>query len=517
MVAIAGAGYTAERNAGRLTIVRSEDEWTTKPDMGGPIGSEFGYGDRLFQGFRDGMVFDYGDWEARDLAQMLAKGYKAKQIETALTMPIMAAEHSITPIKGDKGEAEFLNAFWDSDPLNGGSTTTLQSIINLSTSAISFKRAYWELEFAPGSGEFEGKTVYENVGWRPQTTCRLARDAVTGAPRGFEQEPFYVGPMTGKNQGQPLYIPARRAFVYIHGQSREPLSGTSALEIPYWCYKTTQKLLFLWFQFLEGVSLPRTVVKASDLTTARQIATEIAKLKSSGVMPISVPGDPNSVQIDVLDSSGKGAEQFQQAISWMDQAAVNSVLAGFLNLTNADKAGGAYALSKDASDFFLQTREADAHELAHAIRKDLFGPLIRYNFGKDAKIPKFEFEPLSAEDKSSSVAMMTTLLTARDPAQIPDDFVSMLAEQVSEYLGLDGKKVAAAFDKAGKDFAAKKEAEAEQMAAQMGGAPPAVGAAAEVAGAVGVAADAVAGAQADQAGAALSDAQQTALAMIEGS
>ena len=85
----------------------------------------------------------------------------------------------------------------------------------------------------------------------------------------------------------PIRVPRKRAFVYVHGKRLDPLSGTSDLEIAYWCYKTKQKLMFLWFQFLEGVSLPRTIVKANDITVAQQVAGQVSRLKSSGVLPVA--------------------------------------------------------------------------------------------------------------------------------------------------------------------------------------------------------------------------------------
>lgn len=517
---LAGVNYNGGAGASRLQVVRSEDEWTKPPELDTVSGSSFGWNDRLFFGFRDGLVFDYGDWEARDIESMLSKGYKAKQIEMALSLPIMSAEWTIGNDKGDRGETEFIKEFWRADPHNGGCETLLDEIIDLNTSAFAYKRAYWELEWTAGRGDFDGKIVYNDVGWRPQTTCRLAREVKTGKMRGFEQEAFYSGPEI--TQGEfPIYVPTNRAYVYTHGKRRNPLHGVSDLEVPFWCYKTTQKLLFLWFQFLEGVSLPRTIVKATDQGDANKIARSIAQLRSSGVLPVSTGGGPDSVSIDALDLSGNGADQFMRAISWLDQAAVNSVLAGFLNLTNSDKAGGSFALSEDSSDFFLQTREADAREMERSIHQDLLGPMVRYNFGPNAKIPSFKFEPLSSEDKTTSVTMLQSLMNSRDPALIPDEFVGQLSEQVANYLGMDGAKVRKAFDKAGKAFAAKQAAMAgmDPNAPGVGVAPgmaPNAGNAAYVAGAVGAADSAVKGAMADDAGAELSDDQKSALAVITG-
>lgn len=435
------------------------------PPLDQEDGTSFGWNERMFLGFRDGDVFDYSDWEARDIYEMMKRDYKSRQLESVLSLPIVSATHSIVPSKNDAGEAEWLTDYWDHDQFNGGCDTGLDQIVGLMTSGITYARAFFELVWTRGTGDFDNNIVLDKVAFRPATTCRLLRDANNGSFKGFEQEPYYIGKEITKGKF-PIVIPKKRAFVYIHNQRRDPLFGASDMEIPYWCYKTKQKLLYLWFQFLEGVSLPRTIVQSQDIGVAKQVAQQVARLKSSGILPLS--GDAASVNIHTLDLSGKGADQFQQAITWLDTAATNSVLAGFLDLTGAAAnglrggfGGGSYALSKDASDYFLQALESKCHEMEFAIRRDLFAPLIRYNKGKDAKIPMFKFEPLNDEDKATSVSLLQATLTApSNKAGIPPEFVSALAKQVGDYIGVDGDKMAAAFDKAAKDATA--------MAAQQG-------------------------------------------------
>lgn len=436
-------------------------------DFGKEEGSEFGWFDRLLFGWRDGMVFDYGDWEARDLYEMMKKDYVSIQLEKVMTLPILSAQHTIIASKGDKGEEEWLNTFWETDHLSGGCKTPLDHILQQMTGAITYKKAFFEKVWTRGTGDFEGKVVYDKVAHRPQTTCRVMREPKHGEFRGFEQEAYYVGPEITKGHW-PIQIPAKRAFVYIHGLRRDPLNGTSDMEVAYWAWKTKQKILFLWFQFLEAVSLPRVAVLAEDLGVAQQVAGQLAKLKSSGVIPIAHSGNPDSVKIEPMDISGKGSEEFRAAISWLEGCARDSVLAGFLSLTGASSGrlgaagmGGSYALSKDASDYFEQSLESKTNEMAFSIRKDLFAPLVRANFGNNASIPHLKFEPLNDIDKETSVSLFQAFAAAPPNPTIPDEFISMLAKQVSDYIGLDGDVVKKAFDEAAK----KAKAQAALMGA----------------------------------------------------
>ena len=473
----------------RLQVVRADDGFDL-PRLGVEDGTTFGFFDRWNLGTTpEGYVTDLSDWEARDMHEMLTKDYKAQQIESVLTLPLVSAEWTIADAKGDKGEAEWLRNYWDADVLSGGCRTSLDQIISLMTSAFYYRRAYFEKVFRKGTGQFAGKIVYDDLAWRPQTTCRLIRDPRNGTFRGFEQEAYYLGPEISTPAKWPIQIPVNRSFVYTHGTRRDPLNGTSDLEVAFWAWKTKQKVLMLWFQFLQGVSLPRIVVKAQDQTTASAVAREIARMKASGVLPVSVPGGPDSVGIETLDASGKGAEQFLGAIKWLDQAATQSVLAGFLDLTDAAANGsGSFALSKDASSFFLQSLEAKAREMEDQIRRQVFAPLIYHNFGPGAAVPKLVFEPLNTIDKATAVELLKQAMAAPPGGPVPTGFIAELAGQVAGYLGLDSDEARDSFKKSFDAAAAQAQAKA---LAEQGGASASGQAVAGLAGATKAAADAI--------------------------
>lgn len=435
-------------------IKDAQDNFQTLPPMDEEDGSSFGWIDRLFFGWRDGKVFDYTDWAARDMQEMMKRDYKSVQIEQVMALPILSADTSINPAKGDTGEAQWLINFWDS----GFCETSLREIIATMTSAFIYKRAYYEKvwDVTP-----DGKVGYKKVAFRPQTTCRLIRDPANGNYLGFEQEPFYLGATVSQGM-YPIEVPAKRAYVFTHGTRIDPMNGSSALDVAYWAYKTKVKVLFLWFQYLESVSLPRTVVMAQDQGVAVQIAKSIAGLKSSGVLPVA--GNPSSVQIETLGQqhgASTAADQFQKAIDWLDQAATHSVLAGFLDLTRQGPGtSGSYALSSDASDFFLQADEARATEMEDSITRDLFGPLVKYNFGPNAAIPKFKFAPLNSEDKTPAINLLTSAIGIPG-TPVPIEFISALAKMVADYLGMDSTNIEAQFSaaaKAAQALAAQSEA-----------------------------------------------------------
>jgi hypothetical protein len=437
------------------------------PPLDRETGSAFGWYERLFLNWRDGKVFDYSDWHARDLEDALSKDSKMRQLERVLVGPLEAAKYEIEGQKGDSGEAEWLKHYLAADEFSGGMSTPLDLVTAQMTSAIAYRKAFFELVWTAGTGDFDGKIVYKKVAYRPATTCRMIRDPRTAAALGFEQEPFWVGPGQ-TSQIYPIQIlnqPGKspRAYMYVHGQRRDPVNGVSDLDVPMWCYKTKQKILFLWMQFAERASLPKVIVTAQDEGTAIAIAQQVARTQGSGVTPVAAPNGPQSVGINTLDISGRGGEQFRQIIDYLDQSAANSGLAGFTNLTDYSKTGGSWALSSDASDFFLQTRESVAQEMARDVRRGLIAPLIRLNFGPAAKVPGFKFGPLNAEDRSPQIGMLQALLGGRSAAEVPTGFIEEIAKQVAEGWGLDTGRVVSSFQDAAK--------RAQEMAAAQGMAP----------------------------------------------
>jgi hypothetical protein len=439
------------------------------PPFGEEIGTEFGFFDRWNYGFdiNTKNLISYDDWEARDLSEMLKRSARSRQIETVLTQPIMAAEWKIDGLAGDKGEADSLTAMFSGDDLAAGACSTpLQQVIDQATSAISYKKAFFELVWGHGAGDTAGQVVYSKVAWRSQTTCRPMRDPANGAIVGFEQDPYYLGDDIRKGifpykiLNKPGKAP--RAFVYINGKRTDPINGTSELEVAYWAYKTKQRILLLWFQYLESLSLPRIAVIGQDETETKSAAKTLANTRGGGVAPIYTNSGPQGIVVQPLDVSGKGADQFLATIKWLDSEPANAVLAGFIDLASqASEGHGSLALSQDASDFYLQSEEGRLSELATGIRRDLFAPVTRYNFGPNAKVPKLVFEPLTAEDKDRAFQLLTSLSVSPTVA-IPAEFIGALAARVASFIGLDEDKTAADFQRAA-DEAKARQAQQDKM------------------------------------------------------
>jgi hypothetical protein len=448
---------------------------TRRQILSGELGTQFdAFGDRLFAYF-DGSVLDVGEFTARDLSVMLQKDGQAAAIEAVLTLPIRQASRAIEKGANDNGEADFVRSVLMAPATAGGMKTPLQDVIGQLTSAQTYKKAFYEKIFRVRD-ETDGKIVYDKLAYRPPATCELKLDPRNGDPDGFRQQVWYIGGQMGtlpsRNAKAPGWvdIPRVKSFVYVHGKHRAPLTGTGELDLCYACYKTKLKLLFLWYQFLESQSLPKVVVYGNSPRDAASRADDVASMRSSGVVGWEREQDPAAKTFDIISSDGKGASQFNDALSFLETWQTSSVLAGFMGLSSLASLGrGSLALSQDQSAFFLKSRQAVTAEMQEALTHDVIAPLVTLNFGPGASYPSFQFGALTDESGQALVALFQAMAVAPS-LQVPTGILDIITERLANFLNLDINAV----DKIITEGAQQRAAQAQATAPP--GVPPKVAA-----------------------------------------
>jgi hypothetical protein len=406
---------------------------------------------------------------------MLSRDGQAAALEAVLTLPIRQASRAIEPGKNDSGEADFCHSVLFAPHTSGGMSTPMQDVIGQVTSAQIFKLAFFELCWK--IRERDGGVAIDKMAYRPPATCELKRDARTGAMDGFRQQVWQFGGNLKQDKASKLpgyvEIPKIKSYVHVNGRHRQPLTGTSELELTHWVHQTKLKLLYLWFQFLEQQSLPKVIVYGQDQREANAKADDIASMRSSGV--VGFARDPQGAKsFEILESSGsKGATQFADALSFLETWQTASVLAGFTGLSSLAAMGrGSLALSQDQSAFFLKSRQAISLEIAESITHEVIAPLVTLNFGPGASYPRFTFGALSDESGSQLVTLFQALAVA--PAlQVPAGILDIITERLATFLNLDVDAVTQIVQQGAKDREAQAVAQApagmpQQSAAALG-------------------------------------------------
>lgn len=427
-----------------------------KKTLAGPaLSNSFNFDDRLYRSFSDyGQVFNYSDLDLTAMRQMLSEDGNPRKLEQVLTLPIRSANGEF---RGGSARAKALVA--------DNVAPKMKTLIAQCTPAFYYRHSFFETTWALDGGH----VVYDQVLLRPAPSCEPAFRVTDGAPDGFRQRlnPISVFQSNQAGQARPtlgyVVIPRNRSFVFTYGKYREPLIGVSDLDVALRCWQNIKKLEFLWCQYLEQQSLPKIVVLGDDPIQAAANAQAVADAEASAVIPMERRGDPASKTFELIESSGKGADQFQKAILYFGSMQTQSVLASFTDLAqNASMSNaGSNALSADQSEFFLQCCQAKADEMAEQINADFVGDLVSYNYGPDEECPEWHFDPIGNRQTDRALALMESIIGATRP-NVPFQFTAMLLNQTASALGLDTGNVEDLVVQWGADM--QKEMEAAQAA-----------------------------------------------------
>lgn len=375
-----------------------------------------------------------------DIAEMLRLDGKARSIEQVLTLPLRSADWEVVPADGDSGEAEWVKDRLTRPPWAGGMSTPLELVIGQMTSAVLYRRAHFEKVWAVSD---DGDNVLDKLAFRPAHSCTLRRDQRVGTFQGFKQRFLMDG------RQEEVTIKPDKAFVYIHGQHRDPLQGVSDLETAYAAFESKQKLRWLWFSALENHTLPKTIVKSGQTlgneAEKQQLAEKVASLKGGGVVALDPGDEVDKFDPTVGDASGQSA--FQEAMAYLDSEMSASVLAGFTDLTKqAGQGRGSFALSKDQSDFFLRSRQAVLGEMGTAFTAWVIADLVRWNFGPKGKVPRLEFGELAEGAATEALELFKELAGRPADPRLPGIFFDELTERVATKLNLGPDKIRKAIE-----------------------------------------------------------------------
>ena len=373
--------------------------------------------------------------DVRQIENMIDLDGKAANLEKALTLPVRSVPMTIEPSKGDRGEAEYAHELLFRPANAGGMSTPIELVHAQAVNACLFRRTFFENVWVVR----EGRVWLDKIAFRPPASCSVAYDRRTGAFRGFKQ---YVGNdhPHADEQGK-VHIKPDRALVFIHGQHRKPLDGLSDLTTAYHIFTTKQKIRFLWAQFLEEQVTPKTIAKAGK-GEHQELARKIATLKGGGVV-----GIPDDQTVETLASDGSGASEFREAMRYLDSEMGGSVLAMFTELASSAASGkGSFALSKNDTDFFRQSRQAILDEQASVWTNFALALPVRWQFGFRAAFPTVKFGKMAEENIEQAIELVKNLTSGSQAygSAFPAEFVDMLVEKIAAHLGLDTDRVAEA-------------------------------------------------------------------------
>lgn len=182
-----------------------------------------------------------------------------------------------------------------------------------------------------------------------------------------------------------------------------------------------------WATFAESYGQPLRLGKYDASATPKDIDVLFNAVAMIGTDCAAVV--PKSMEIEFVKAdggSGSGADLYQRFAEFLDKQVSKAVLgqAGTADM----QSGGGYAQAKVLDGVRDDLRESDAKQLARTIRRDVFEPFVRFNYGPDARVPLFLLATPEAQDLKAFSEAVTPLI---------DRGLKVRASQVLEMFGLD--------------------------------------------------------------------------------
>lgn len=192
-----------------------------------------------------------------------------------------------------------------------------------------------------------------------------------------------------------------------------------------------------WATFAESYGQPLRLGKYDASATPKDIDILFNAVAMIGTDCAAVV--PKAMEIEFIKAeggTGSGADLYQKFAEFLDKQVSKAVLgqAGTADMAS----GGGYAQSKTLDGVRGDLCEADAKQLARTIRRDVFEPFVRFNYGPDARVPLFLLETPVSEDLkafSEAVAPLIDRGLKVKQSQVLEKFGLEAAEADDEVLG----------------------------------------------------------------------------------
>ncbi len=381
---------------------------------------------RVYRDFKDGSVFSLDEQPSvRDLDSMFRNDAQARQIFSAIKLPIRRSTADVMPGEGDTGEQKFVEHALFAPARQGGMTTPFRLVVGEMANAMGYRFAPFEKVWKVQDRDpYAGYFVLHKLGYRPPATCRLRTDD-NGSFNGFVQEA-----VKGNKYRRNVFDP-KRSLVYIHGNDEAPQIGMTPFDVVYKMYINKLKVSFFYYAFLENVAFPRTLAKVAgdDPEELGHLLDKARQFASRGVL-----GLYDHETLETYESQ-RNTRDYQSALEYLDWQMAKAFIAQFLDLGTSGERGS-YALSRDKSSFFFTMLEAVLDDIADTINNYLVADLVEYNFGRKAIFPKVRFRPLNDESADATLETYRNIILANAPNVTPP-FLLRLMTRVSEILGLE--------------------------------------------------------------------------------
>lgn len=375
-----------------------------------------------------------------------------KAITRLFAMPIQSTPIKIIAGKNDKGEREFIENVFLGSPSQGGMSTPLPFVIADMTRAI-FEgfRLYEKVPQIIKEGRHVGKIGWRKLAPRDSTTIDLRSDE-HGGFMGARQIAYFGGKYID------VIIPPDKCILFTFQKERHPLYGESILKTAYYHYDKKHKLYYLAHKKAEIDAVGLKILKLSKPMSDADVSAAEEVIDTIGVN--SRVTLPSGFELEI-DRSSAGYDVLP-LIEHHDSQMVLSTLAQAIQM--GTKSTYAYTYGKGyemQGEFIVQMLSSIMKSMEDTLNQWAVAPLIEWNFGHDASMPKIKLMPLNNNTQQYMMSLFEKLLT-KDPTLVSQEFIDSLAKEAADKLGIDLSGKESAYSQATKAFENGKKTIADQ-------------------------------------------------------
>lgn len=205
-------------------------------------------------------------------------------------------------------------------------------------------------------------------------------------------------PLDGTNTGG-ITIPVSRLVMYVNEQEAGNWAGQSLLRSAYKNWLLKDRLLRTHAQATDrnGMGIPAYTGAdgETDLSAGEDIATSVRAGDNSGAAL------PYGAKLELIGVSGQIPDALP-GVKYHDEQIARAVLAHFLNLGSQT---GSWALGTTFADFFTQSLQAVAQDIADVTTQHVIEDLVDVNWGPDEQAPKVVFDEIGSQTAQLAVAI----------------------------------------------------------------------------------------------------------------
>lgn len=218
-----------------------------------------------------------------------------------------------------------------------------------------------------------------------------------GAGAGVGQ----YGVITGSDFGMSKPIPINRLVAYSHRREGGDWFGESILRPAYKNWLIKDRLLRTQAQTIDrnGMGIPtyEGAPDDTDLSKGLAIAKGFRSGDNSGV------AIPHGAKLRLLGIEG-ALPNADPVIRYHDEQIARSALAHFLNLGTQT---GSWALGSTFADFFVQSLQVQAQNLADVATQHIVEDIVDWNWGYDEPAPTITFDEIGSMHDATAEAIAT--------------------------------------------------------------------------------------------------------------